>query len=272
MIRALTIIFSLIACACTAEPQVESERVGARIVSLDFCADQYVLKFAARENIIALSPDAQKSFSYMREQANGIPTIRPRAEDILLLNPDMVVRTYGGGPGTLEFFERAGINVVQIGYASRLEEIPRVIIEAGKDLGAEDKARNLAAQVERHTKITAEPTDRPALYVSSKGAVAGKGTMIDDVMVAAGVTNYEYRTGWRTIPLEELAFQHPEVIATGFFETTDLVTDRWTPTRHPIAKRQLAKAQRIDIPGAWTACASWSVLDAINALTQETAK
>ena len=52
-----------------------------RIVSLDYCADQYVLKLADREQILAISPDATGDFSYMREAARGVPTVRAAAED-----------------------------------------------------------------------------------------------------------------------------------------------------------------------------------------------
>ncbi|MCA8893462.1 MAG: ABC transporter substrate-binding protein, partial [Hyphomonas sp.] len=67
-------------------------------VSLDYCADQYVLKLADREQILAISPDGDKEFSYMHEAAEDVPTVRPVAEDVLVLKPDLVVRAYGGGP------------------------------------------------------------------------------------------------------------------------------------------------------------------------------
>ncbi|HBJ94399.1 MAG TPA: iron ABC transporter substrate-binding protein, partial [Hyphomonadaceae bacterium] len=69
-----------------------------RIISMDYCADQYVLALAEREDILALSPDADKTFSYLRDQADGIPQIRPVAESVLAAQPDLIVRSYGGGP------------------------------------------------------------------------------------------------------------------------------------------------------------------------------
>ncbi|MCG8441008.1 MAG: ABC transporter substrate-binding protein, partial [Caulobacterales bacterium] len=81
----------------------------ARVVSLDFCADQYVLKLVERQRVLALSPDATREFSYMRAEAAGVRSVRPRAEDVILLEPDLVVRSYGGGPNAAAFFERAGV-------------------------------------------------------------------------------------------------------------------------------------------------------------------
>ena len=115
----LVLSLAVISCARNAnEPPQNAPGLG--VVSLDYCADQFVLKFVDRENILALSPDATASFSYMKEAAIGLPTIRPRAEDVLLLKPEIVVRSYGGGPLASAFFERTGIKIVQIGYAGDL--------------------------------------------------------------------------------------------------------------------------------------------------------
>ena len=86
---------SLLACARVPE---EHEHQPRRIVSLDYCADQYVLRFADREDIVALSPNAGKRFSYLRAESKGIPQVRPRTADVLALAPDLVVRSFGGGP------------------------------------------------------------------------------------------------------------------------------------------------------------------------------
>ena len=109
-LRAL--IFAGLLAACTGErplPQADLPASPMRIVSLDFCADQYVLKLADRENILALSPEATMTHSYLREAAKGVPTVRPFAEDALALAPDLIVRSYGGGPNAERFFEQAGI-------------------------------------------------------------------------------------------------------------------------------------------------------------------
>ncbi len=52
-----------------------------RVVSLDYCADQYVLALADREQILAVSPAAGAEYSYMAERAQGVPRARPTPED-----------------------------------------------------------------------------------------------------------------------------------------------------------------------------------------------
>ena len=88
--------------------------VPSRIVSLDFCADQFLLELADRGQITALSTQSQAEHSFWRARAKGIPQVRARAEAVLALRPDLVVRTYGGDPGIEHLLASAG---VQIGRA-----------------------------------------------------------------------------------------------------------------------------------------------------------
>lgn len=241
--------------------------ISSRIVSLDFCADQFVLKLSDRKNIIALSPDATKDFSYMRNEAQGIATVRPRLEDVLLLKPDIVVQSYDRDPRSAQFFERTGIKVIQIGYANDIADIENVIRQTAIALGEENRGETVISEMRgrlENIKKTGKP--KSILYLTSKGAVAGKNTMIDSLIKAAGHKNFENSFGWRSLPLEKLAYQSPDIVASGFFESGDLVTDRWTPARHSVATRLLATTKTYSIPGAWTACNSWSLVDVVEEL------
>ena len=107
-----------------------------RVVSLDYCADQFVLKLLPRASILALSPDAEREFSYMREAAAGLQQVRPVAENVLTLEPDLIVRSYGGGPRAAGFFERAGIPVLQVPFANNLDDVRAMILTVASGLGA----------------------------------------------------------------------------------------------------------------------------------------
>lgn len=238
------------------------------IVSLDYCADQYVLALAGKSQIRAVSPDAVKSFSYMRSAAAGIPAVRPLAEDIMVLAPDIVVRSYGGGPGAAEFFKRAGIKVVQIGYAGTLDDIARNIEKIGAALSAQDRAGELAAQMKRRMAALPPPSGKTALYVTTGGVTSGPGSLVDEMIRAAGYTNFETRPGWPSLPLERLAYERPDMIAAAFFESAAGHKDIWSPARHSVSKRALRDLPVTRIEGAWTACGGWFLMDAIEALAK----
>lgn len=243
-----------------------------RIVSLDFCADQYVLKLADRDQILALSPDATREFSFMREEAFGLPTVRSLAEDVLILKPDLVVRSYGGGPNAGEFFQRAGIPVLQVGWATTIDgegagTIAGIISHMADGLGHPDRGQELVSDFsQRLEQIKARSESKSALYMTLTGVTTGGDTMVHEVLLAAGLTNYSKKPGWHSLPLERLAYDRPDMVAAAFYDAKTNHRDRWSAARHPIARRELAQAEVVKLESAWLACGGWFYVEAIEAL------
>ena len=262
---------SLLACAQAGEREAGAPR---RIVSLDYCADQYVLKFADREDILALSPDAEKRYSYMRAEAAGIPTVRPRTADVLVLEPDLVVRTYGGGHDIANFMEKPGVPVVQIGFPQTLAEVREEVLRAGAALGKPEKARKLVADMDRRLDALARRgfPRKTVLYMTPAGVTTGEGTLVHELFEAAGVENFQKQPGWNPLPLERLAYERPDMVAASFFESATNHVDNWSAARHPVAQAQLRELPVVPLEGAWTACGGWFVLDAVEALADAAEK
>ena len=263
----LAALACLLLCACSqvAERGADAPR---RIVSLDYCADQYVLKFADREDILALSPDAEKRFSYMRAAAKGIPTVRPRTADVLALQPDLVVRTYGGGHDIADFMKEPGVPVVQIGFPQSIAEVRGEVLRVGTELGKPDEAEQLVADMDRRLKALAERSgpQREVLYMTPAGVTAGEGTLANELFVAADLRNFQDRPGWNPLPLERLAYERPDLIAAAFFESKTNHVDNWSAARHPVARAQLRELPVVALEGSWTSCGGWFLLDAVEAL------
>ena len=244
-----------------------------RVVSLDYCADQYVLKFVERDRILAVSPDAAREFSYMREYAAGLPTVRPVAEDVITLQPDLVVRSYGGGPQAPAMFERAGTAVHTIGWAEDIDAVVREVEATARALGSAEQGLAVAADV--RTRLAALPRVAPgtdALYMTPSGVTAGPESLVDEMFRAAGLDNFQTQPGWREIPLERLAYEQPDVIVPAFFDSLTDHPDAWSPMRHPVARAQLQAEAVVPIQGAWTACGAWFLVDAVEALARGAAR
>ncbi|MEM9705294.1 MAG: ABC transporter substrate-binding protein [Pseudomonadota bacterium] len=240
-----------------------------RIVSLDYCADQYVLKFAQRKNILAISPDATADFSYMREEAADVPTVRPLAENVLILKPDLVVRLYGGGPNATSFFERAGVPVINIGWAGDIDDVMANIERVASALGAEAKGRGVVNDMKARLAALAKANkETAALYMTPAGVTTGPGSLVHEIMTAAGLSNFQQARGWRSLPLERLVYERPELIAASFFDTLTNHPDAWSPSKHPVAKKQLKNQTVAALDGAWTACGGWFLVDAVEELTE----
>ncbi|MGB6319193.1 MAG: ABC transporter substrate-binding protein, partial [Litorimonas sp.] len=243
--RRLAILLSalgLSACAETAPERNPSDRP-VRIVSLDYCADQYVLEFADPEQVLAVSPDAASDFSYHRDAARGVPTVRPVAEDVLVLRPDLIVRAYGGGPGATGFFERAGIPVLEVGWVSELDgdgpgAIPSVLERMADGLGHPGRGAALSETYRKRLAALRDGSSSPAgpaaLYMTPAGVTTGPGSLVHDMLVAAGLSNFQQVAGWHSLPLERLAYETPDLIAASFYETLNTSPEGWSASRHPI--------------------------------------
>lgn len=240
-----------------------------RIVSLDYCADQYVLKFVEPARILAVSPDAGRDFSYMRDYAAGLPSVRPVAEDVIVLKPDLVVRAYGGGPQAPAMFERAGVRVHNIGWPENIEAVMRMIEDTARVLGSGRKGLATVAEMQERLASLRHP-DRPAsaLYLTPAGVTSGPGSLVHELIAVAGLVNFQTRPGWGPIPLERLAYEQPDLIAAGFFDTLTKHPHRWSAIRHPVARAQLDGGAVVTIDGAWTACGAWFLVDAVEALAR----
>lgn len=277
----LTFLFAFLGLAACSEPGATHSPFAERpmrIVSLDYCADQYVLDLADPEQILAISPDGVKPFSYLRDKAVGVPTVRPIAEDVMILKPDLVVRLYGGGPNAPAFFERAGIPVLQIGWVSDVHgrgmgSIPRTIQEMADGLGQSARgAERVAAYEARLERLQAEASGKSVLYMTPSGVTTGGNSLMHEVLTTAGLTNFMETPGWHSLPLERLAYDRPDMVAAAFFNTHNNHRVGWSSARHPIAKRELAGANAVALDGAWTACGAWFALEAVEALVEGAAE
>lgn len=262
---------ALIMALLTAPAQVQAQQ---RVVSLDYCADQYVLALAQRRDVLAVSPAAASEYSYLAARAAGLPRLRPTGEQILLAQPDLVVRQWGGGYDAPAYLARFGIPVIEIQDGRDFRVAKRNLEIVGQAVGAGREAARLIADMDqRLARIRAgllPRAQRPrALYLTTGGATTGKDTFVHEMMEAAGVINMAAENGaagWREIDLEAIALDPPDMIIAAFF---DLKADHvyfWSVGRHSFLRRLMARVPTVRLPSAQVACAGWFSVDAIEAI------
>jgi iron complex transport system substrate-binding protein len=261
----LTLPFLLAACTAAPPPPAPAAKP-TRVVSLDYCADQFVLKFADRRTIAALSPDATRSFSYMRADAEGMPSVRPSAEEVLALQPDLVVRSYGGGPALEAALERAGVRVHQIGWVDGFDAIRANMRAAASAVGQPARGEAAVAAFDARLAAIAPARGASALYVTSGGVTSGPDGMIGALFDAAGLTNMQTRPGWNPIPVERLAREQPQVVATAFFDGAVRGQDFWSAARHPVVTQAINSRPQARLDAATVSCGGWFAADAVEAL------
>ena len=236
-----------------------------RIVSLDYCADQFVLALADRDQIAALSRGARRDDSYFRARAAGIRQTRGTLEEVLALRPDLVVRNWGGPWDAEQVYARFGVPVLQVDETPTFDTAREDLLDAAAVIGRPQRgaaiARDLDARLARLR--AARPAQAPpVMYLSAGGAVAGAGTMMDAVIAAAGGRNVRTDASWTLMPLERMTATPPALVALGFFDHGRTAMNVWSPSRHPAVRRALARARTVSLPPAAISCQAWYAIDA----------
>jgi iron complex transport system substrate-binding protein len=236
-----------------------------RIVSLDYCADQFVLALADRAQIAALSRGARRDDSYYRDRAAGLRQARPTLEEVLALRPDLVVRNWGGPWDAEQVYARFDVPVLHVGGAPDFAAARADLLNAAQTLGQPGRGETLARDLDlrlARLRDRAQSNAAPVMYLSAGGAVAGSGTLMNAVIEAAGGHNLRSEASWTLLPLELMVETPPVLVALGFFDSGREQVNAWSPSHHPALRRALADARTVRLPPDAIACEAWYAIDA----------
>ncbi len=244
-----------------------------RVVSLDYCADQFLLGLGDRDQIAAVSKDATSERSYLAAEVGDLPRIGANTEDILVLKPDLVLRVWGGGIDLEKTLARFDVPVVTIPFTQTMDDLKDSIRMAGRVLGHPDRAAQIIHRMDQRLAAVRDhwhavpAADRPAaLYVTPGGATSGQGTLMDELISASGLRNVLHEagyTGWRDIDLEQLLLSPPDAIVYGFPDLSYNATSHWRLGRHQALKDMVEKIPTRDVESRVIACSSWFFVDAV---------
>ncbi|MDP3800901.1 MAG: ABC transporter substrate-binding protein [Brevundimonas sp.] len=233
-----------------------------RVMALDQCADQYVLALAPDADL-ALSPRADDPDAWMREAAAGRRRVRPTLEAAIAFRPDVVVRYWGGEPRLLARLEASGVRVVTIEDATDFDGVRADIRAVAEGLGVPGRGEALTARMNgtlRRAAPRARAPERSALYLTAGGFTAGKGTLVDAILRAAGFSNAAEEPFFAPISVERIALFPPARFVLGFF---DQARGDWRgPGRHPVVQRTARGRVAARLPAAVLTCPAWFAADA----------
>jgi len=226
-----------------------------RIVSLNLCADQYLLALADRSQIAALtrfSQDPQMSAAAVA--ARGLPQTKGSAEDVLLLTADLVVASPYARRETVEALARRHLPTLDLppadSYPQIVAQVRHVAAAVGHPKRGEVLVRQMDAALARVSRDAGR--GRVAAYYQRRGFLTGTGTLIDDLMRRVGLVNLAARLGrppLSRLSLEEMAAAQPDFLLVE--RDAMRVEDQGTEMlAHPVLRGSV----RLSLPQAWTVC------------------
>jgi len=245
---AIGALLALVVLVCAAPADARPMRV----MSLDQCADQYVLALRPEADLY-LSPRADDPDAYLRAAALGRPRVRPTLETALILKPAVVVRYWGGDARMLARLDELGARTVTIEDAQDLDGIRSNIRTVAAALEAPERGEALIRRMDRLPPHS--PRGQSALYLTAGGFTAGSGTLIDALIRRAGFDNAVKHPFFQPVRLERLILEPPARLILGFFEQAR--SDWRGVGRHPALRRLIASRPTVRWPGAVLTCPAW---------------
>ena len=240
---------------------------GPAVVSLDQCADQFVLALAPRADIKALSYRALAPDSYLREAAAGLLLQRADLESVLAARPALVVREWGGDPALVRRLQARGVTVVGIDDAQDFAGVRANVRRVASALGRRPQGEALIARMDAELAAAKGAWGaRRGLYLTVNGFTAGPDTLIGAMLRAAGMRDAASAPGFAPAPLEKLVLHPPDAMILGFFDPASAATQHWSLASHPALKATLRGRIAASLPGAILGCPAWFAADGARVL------
>lgn len=242
-----------------------------RIVSLNLCTDILLLGLVPRERIRAITLNASiPATSPIAGEIAGIELVRGHAEEVLALDPDLVLTGTYTTAATTELLRRLGRRVEVVPLATDFAGIRHAIRQVAAAVGEPERGDAVIAGFDRDLAVTVPPLARrpSAIVYQVGGLVSGTESLIDAILAAAGLTNAarNARLGPSgRIALETLVATPPDLVVladtAGAYRTP--VADN---LRHPALARLLAEQADLYLPASLWLCGTPHIAQAVAAL------
>lgn len=215
----------LLAVACVAGAfalgGAQAHAAPRRVVSMNLCTDQLAMLVAAPGQIASVSWLSQDPHgSAMAAEARKYPANHGQAEEVFAFRPDLVIAGAYTTRTTVRLLRRLGVRVAEFKWVDSLGDIRDRLRRMGAVLGREEAAAAIIAKFDADlaaARVTDDARPRAALYYANS-YTSGTGSLADDILKAAGLSNIATGLGYRGtafLSLEELVMARPDLLVTG---------------------------------------------------------
>lgn len=253
-------------------PSAKAPAIPRRIVSINLCADQLVLALADRSQISGLTHNAtDPEMSGEATKAQGLPLLSNSAEQILAIEPDLIVGMPASRSAALRALPEQSYPLLDLATANTLGEIYTSIRQTAVAVGHPERGDALIARMQGELAGLPKPgRGRVAAYYQRRGYMTGTGTLIDELMTRIGLVNLAGKLGkppLSQLSIEEMVAAQPDYLIVE--SATDKVTDQGSEMLHHPALKDIP---RISVPQAWTVCGSPAYTEAARSMAAQIAR
>lgn len=215
--------FVMLLAACMMPfPSTADEPAPRRVVSMNVCTDQLAMLIAGEGQLHSVSALARDpNSSTMAKQAQDFAVNHALAEEIFLMEPDLVLAGTYSSRATVNLLRELGVKVEEFAPARSFDDTHKNIIRIGDLLQRKERASELAGELDAGlaTLKEHEPSGRSVALYDANSYTTGTGTLANEIFKAAGLVNIAEELGIKgstRLPLELLITEQPDMIATSF--------------------------------------------------------
>ncbi|MCB1533850.1 MAG: ABC transporter substrate-binding protein [Rhodoblastus sp.] len=245
-----------------------------RIVSINQCTDELVLRLADPDRVASvswLSRDAANS--NVAALADRVPVNHGLAEEVMSHRPDVVLAGAWSSRTTIEILKRLGVKLVEFDVPRTLDEARAEIRKLAAAIGEQERGEAMVRAID--AGLAALPSPKPslrALVMQPNGFTVEKGSLVEDIMNRAGLENLASRVGsggYLQVPLEAVALQQADVMILNSeaYGAPSLAT---AALDHPIIKALGRRLRVIALPPKLWTCVGPNLVDATRSLIART--
>lgn len=274
------IIAAILFCAALlmgAAPSPAHAEPPRRLASINLCGDQLLLMLAERRRIVSLSYlAADPAASALADRVGDIPLNRGRAEEIVALQPDLVLSGTYQQRMTNGMLRRLGLSVLELPPAESLDQAMAQIRTVAEAIGAAEKGKALVESLERRIAAATPPADAPpldappgALLLQPNLYASGPDSLAGNLLEEAGFRNLATGPAVRHgafLTLEDILLARPEVLVleTAIGEGASLARYRLdhAALRGPAHRRVALEGRLLTCPGPGLAVAAEALAEA----------
>ncbi len=192
------------------------------IVSINVCTDQLLMLLADREHIASISYLAvNKAISAMADKAVGIVQNHGLAEEIMLMNPDLILAGTFTSRATVFLLKKLAYNLIEIPVATNFDDIRQNIRTVANAIGEPERGQKMIRHFNQRLsalEASQNSTQPVAVFYRENNYTTGNHTLANTLLEAAGFINLATRlgiSGSGYLPLETLITQNSDVIILG---------------------------------------------------------
>ncbi len=256
--------------AAAAAPAAAATPPG-RIVSLNLCADELVLRLAPPGHVASVTfLAADPVSSTVADRTAGIVLNRGLAEEVVPLAPDLVIAGRFTTRAATAMLRRLGIEVLELDIPASIEEAYAQIRSLAARLGAAERGEAMVAQIEAALAVPPPPRRLSAVVLRPNGFTAGPGSLPDELMRRAGLDNLAARLATSRLgqlEVEDIVTAAPEVMVVDMNPDTPPSRAR-SLIQHPALVRTAAHGVVVPLPSRLWSCVGPQLAEAFASLSK----